>query len=552
MPTLLGKPLNDIFRTSLSRRIVTLILVYSSVITLFATGYQLYVDYRGDLDQLMARFQQIEASYKRSLEADLWNLDTDQVRVHMDGILTLPDIQQVKIESEAMSPIIAGEEVRQHAVTHRLKLYHHTDERRELIGEMLITASLRGIFERLERKAILVLISQTIKTFLVTMFMLFIFNHFVFRHLEKMAGFARAMDFSNLGRELKLERRQATSGADELDVLVDAVNAMQHKLKSSFENILEQSKELEEHRDHLEELVEERTHKLKEAQKNLIEVAHNAGRAEVIIGLMHNIGNVLNTINVSVQLGLYQLDHSKSGRLKAFTTALHNNRNRLIDYLSEEGRIDKTIEYLEALEKALLNEQQELRNELKTINEHVHLARESISAQRQYARAASIHEELDVEELIAAILLSESVALETNSIQVTEDYAYHPKVWSARTRLSHVLMNLIHNSIEALMCNAPGNRSLRVGTYQWEDEGIRIEIEDNGEGIAKKDLQSIFNYGFTTKPDNHGFGLHSCANALSELGGRIEAQSDGPGTGATLIVYLPCEKTKKENRQKEK
>ncbi|HEX5747505.1 MAG TPA: ATP-binding protein [Archangium sp.] len=68
---------------------------------------------------------------------------------------------------------------------------------------------------------------------------------------------------------------------------------------------------------------------------------------------------------------------------------------------------------------------------------------------------------------------------------------------------------------------------------------VRIQVHDNGMGIAPEMLTRIFQYGFTTREEGHGFGLHSSALAAQELGGSLTVHSEGPGHGATFTLELP-------------
>jgi len=78
---------------------------------------------------------------------------------------------------------------------------------------------------------------------------------------------------------------------------------------------------------------------------------------------------------------------------------------------------------------------------------------------------------------------------------------------------------------------------IRVGTAS--PDRAKITVDDNGVGIAPDDMTRIFNHGFTTKKDGHGFGLHGGANAAKEMGGTLTAQSDGAGKGAEFTLELP-------------
>jgi C4-dicarboxylate-specific signal transduction histidine kinase len=122
---------------------------------------------------------------------------------------------------------------------------------------------------------------------------------------------------------------------------------------------------------------------------------------------------------------------------------------------------------------------------------------------------------------------------------VVRDLEPVPVVLAPRAKVVHVLVNLVKNGIEA-MREAPPER--RVLTLQLRGLAGQVElrVNDAGVGIAAEQLLQVFRYGFTTKKDGHGFGLHSCANLVARLGGTIHAESSGPERGATFVVRFPA------------
>jgi signal transduction histidine kinase len=102
-----------------------------------------------------------------------------------------------------------------------------------------------------------------------------------------------------------------------------------------------------------------------------------------------------------------------------------------------------------------------------------------------------------------------------------------------------ILVNLVSNAKYAMDGVAPVERLLTVKLEQHAADRARIEIHDNGMGIAPELLTRIFQYGFTTREEGHGFGLHSSALAAQELGGTLTVHSDGPGRGATFTLEIP-------------
>jgi signal transduction histidine kinase len=102
-----------------------------------------------------------------------------------------------------------------------------------------------------------------------------------------------------------------------------------------------------------------------------------------------------------------------------------------------------------------------------------------------------------------------------------------------------IMVNLIKNAKQAMGRNAGPSQQIRLKVDLAEGPKLRVQVQDEGEGIAPENLTRIFSHGFTTRRDGHGFGLHSCALAAMEMGGKLTAESDGPGRGATFTLEVP-------------
>jgi two-component system sensor kinase FixL len=105
-----------------------------------------------------------------------------------------------------------------------------------------------------------------------------------------------------------------------------------------------------------------------------------------------------------------------------------------------------------------------------------------------------------------------------------------------------ILLNLLGNARHAVAGRADGDKRVWLRT-SVEGDMVRMEVRDNGIGIAAEHLPLMFNQGFTTKKDGHGLGLHSSANWARELGGALRCRSEGLDTGATFVLELPLHRT---------
>jgi signal transduction histidine kinase len=298
--------------------------------------------------------------------------------------------------------------------------------------------------------------------------------------------------------------------------------------------------ELSLYRDHLEELVKERTKELENAQGRLVDMSRRAGMAEVASGVLHNVGNVMNSVNVGASV---TRDAVKALPVEGVARAcdlLDQNAERLADYLRNDATGRKLPEYLRKLGGTLGKEKQGILDQIDQLAKHLEHMKTIIAAQQSYAKVNGMREVCTLEEIAeGALQLSEGV-LRNSAITVVRRYSKLPPVLVDRHQIMQILVNLISNAKHALEAVQQEKRELVVAIDEV-DGGVRIEVRDNGIGITRENLAKVFNHGFTTKKKGHGFGLHNCANAAQQMDGSLTAYSDGPGTGASFVLRMPLE-----------
>lgn len=226
------------FRTGspLSFRLLAWILLFSSAFTLVASALQIYSDYRKDLSQIDNRMQVVESGYASSLARSLWALDQKLLQTQMEGILSLPDVVHLRLRIEPDSELVMGEIPRDAKTTsHSFNLVHQGDEMFKL-GELTVTADLERVYDELKRKVGVILLTQFLKTFFVSILIIWIFQHFVARHLTTMANYAREFSLKTTSRPLTLDRPNTPSNRnDELVRVTDAINQMRERLNADME-----------------------------------------------------------------------------------------------------------------------------------------------------------------------------------------------------------------------------------------------------------------------------------------------------------------------------
>jgi signal transduction histidine kinase len=298
--------------------------------------------------------------------------------------------------------------------------------------------------------------------------------------------------------------------------------------------------ELSRYKDHLEDLVEQRTSELASAQGRLVDLSRRAGMAEVASGVLHNVGNVMNSVNVGANVARDAVKTLQIERLGKVCDLLDEHAGRLGEYLESDPVGSKVPEYLRKLAKALAEDKQSIREEIDQVLEHLEHMKNVIAAQQSYAKVTGVTEVCAIEEIVETALSISEAALRGNRVQVVREFADVPLALLDRHQIVQILVNLISNAKHALDQNDPSNRVLTV-SIRTENDNLLVEVRDNGIGIPRENLAKVFNHGFTTKITGHGFGLHNSANAAQEMDGKLEAHSDGGGTGARFVLNIPIQ-----------
>jgi signal transduction histidine kinase len=285
------------------------------------------------------------------------------------------------------------------------------------------------------------------------------------------------------------------------------------------------------------------------AQRQALENARHAGMAEIATNVLHNVGNVLNSVNVSTELIATRLRDSEASGLARAVQLIEQNSDRLGDYLTHDVRGRMLPTYLKQLAQALDEERTAIAAELTALTKNVRHIKEIVTTQQAYAGASSLVEPVQIVELIEDALRIDNGVLAGRGVALVREFDAVPSLLLDKHRVLLILVNLIANARHAMqrLPDAQHRLTLRVQVPQPQagagtgPHTLQVIVADTGEGIAAEHLTKIFAHGFTTKKDGHGFGLHSCVLAAREMGGKLTADSAGPGQGATFTLELPLE-----------
>jgi signal transduction histidine kinase len=272
--------------------------------------------------------------------------------------------------------------------------------------------------------------------------------------------------------------------------------------------------------------------------RQLLETSRQAGMAEVASSVLHNIGNVLNSVNVSATLVADLARKSKVAQLAKAVALLDEHAANLADFMTCDPKGRQMRDYLHQLSNHLAQEQQISITELESLRKNIEHIKEIVAMQQSYAKISGLTEVVNVADLVEDSLRINEVALQRHKIRLVREYLDVPPITVEKHKVLQILVNLVRNAKQA--CNEGGREDKQLTLHIANGDGtIKISVADNGVGILPENLTRIFNHGFTTRKGGHGFGLHSGALAARELGGSLTVRSDGRGRGAVFTLTLP-------------
>jgi PAS domain S-box-containing protein len=278
---------------------------------------------------------------------------------------------------------------------------------------------------------------------------------------------------------------------------------------------------------------------LRAAEKELIEASRLAGMAEVATGVLHNIGNVLNTVNTSASLVTTNARNLRIPSISKVAQLLVSQGDRLTEFFATDPRAQKLPAFLTQLAENLEGERGDLLREVQNLRTSVDHIKDIVAAQQSYARVAGHTELIPPAQLVELALGISEMSLARHSITVIREFMPVPAISVQRQKALQILINLLNNAKDAMSAVEGDAKQLVLGVRQGANGMVRITVTDSGHGISEGNLTRIFAFGFTTKKTGHGFGLHSSALAAKEMGGSLSAFSNGTGAGATFVLELP-------------
>jgi PAS domain S-box-containing protein len=278
---------------------------------------------------------------------------------------------------------------------------------------------------------------------------------------------------------------------------------------------------------------------LENLHKQLMESSRLAGMSEIATNVLHNVGNALNSVNVSTDLIVDSVKKSKASSLARVVLLLQEHAHDLGPFLTKDPNGRHVPVHLARLSEHLMAEEAKIAGELDSLRRNVEHIKEIVAMQQNYATVGGVNEMTDLAGLVEDSLRLNEGSLNRHGVEIVRELEKAPPMNVEKHKILQILVNLVRNAKYACDDSARADKRLTVRLANG-DGRVKISVLDNGVGIPPENLTRIFNYGFTTRKDGHGFGLHGSALAAREMGGSLTVLSDGPGQGAAFTLELPC------------
>ena len=271
-----------------------------------------------------------------------------------------------------------------------------------------------------------------------------------------------------------------------------------------------------------------------------MEIARHAGMSEIATSVLHNVGNVLNSVNVSSNLICDRIRRFGASDFVQAVELIKEHQDNLHEYVTHDDRGSYLVPFLDDLSHQMADDEQSILNEINSLVRNIEHIKDIIAVQQSHASCSGLVEEVELTSLIEDAIRINIASIDRHRIRVVRSFEESLLVSVDKRKVLQVLTNLISNAKYALIYDTKSEeKTITIRLRRVDKRDVRIEVEDNGVGIPTENLTKIFNHGFTTKKDGHGFGLHMSALQTRQLGGSLLVHSHGVGRGAKFTLQFP-------------
>jgi signal transduction histidine kinase len=475
----------------LAIKLLAAIILCSSAITLLATSSQLYFDYQYERTAIDEGVKQIESSSLASIENSLWEISPEQVKLQLQGLNKLRDIEYLSIQTPFNEHYSSGKQLSSSVLIKEYALAHSENNITYALGTLRVVISLDGLYQRLWDKALIILMSQGIKTFFVSLFILSIFYHLITQHLAMMAKYARNLHINQLQTPLILNRT-APATPDELSDVIDSFNSMRNNMQIDFQKRLKAEQQLETLNENLELRVQQRTAQLQQTNNELQATLENLKQTQnqlIQSKKMASLGNLVAGVahEISTPIGI------------GYTAA---------SYLEQQAlqNVDDLTEV--AVESS------------KMICQNLERAASLVSAFKQVSVDQSTENKrvFNLDSYLQEVLLSLKPKLRDSKAHILVNCPKDLGLNSYPGSYYQIFNNLIINSLIHAPKDLTTSVNIRI-EITLKGDFIYIDYFDDGVGINKNWRAKVFEPFATSKRNKgcSGLGMHICYNIINQL-----------------------------------
>lgn len=520
-----------LFKSQIGRKLTISIILFSSLITLITTGFQLVNDYKSDVNRITRQFTSIEKVNLDVLAASIWVIDEKLINTQVNGLIQLPDITYIAIIDDSGQVWTSGTPTPENTIEKTFELFYRSGSNSFAVGTLLIQADLKAVYQKLLDRAIIILLSNAIKTFLVAGFILFLVWYMVARHLHTLSLYCQRLDLDSPFEPLRFD--QNDKQGDEFHQVSAAINTMQQQLRTSFSDINKSKQELQDaltdrerllaletsYKEELARQVKERTQELEQsllALKRTQEILVEQEKIAALGGLVSGVAHEINTpIGICLTAATSQLVH-----IEELILLIHGENTTLeeINAILEE--------YQESCELIISN-----------------ITKASTLIQKFKTIAAQQNqEELKAFNLKQALIDSHEsmkILFDKQEVEVQFDISPELEIETNLSLLKQITTNILSNAYSHAFKQV--DKSIIIIRANVVDNNINISIQDNGSGISRDAATHIFEPFYTTSRNEGGtgLGLSAAYNAAILLKGSIRFEPECELGGACFLISFP-------------
>lgn len=284
-----------------------------------------------------------------------------------------------------------------------------------------------------------------------------------------------------------------------------------------------------------------------ETQQQLLDAARKAGRADIAASVLHNIGNILNSANVSTALLKEHCQALVVSKLQNVVELFQAHHDSLADYLTQDEKGKRIPEYMELLVHQFNEQVDHIKSEVENVMEYLGHIKDVVEGQKFLAHSQGFTETILLSDIIQLALKISGCENGQKGLMIKTEYHYSPLFVIDKTKLLEILVNLFLNARDAVLASQVSDNRVISVVSESVDKGTKVKINviDTGVGIAEENKVKIFSYRFTTKLNGQGIGLHTSANLAKEIGGTLSLENSTLGQGSHFSLILPVQTEKK-------